>query len=199
MAMTAASILLCVVLLNFHHRDSSTRIPIWLKHVTFQYLAPLACMRTQVKTHLDAEYTREQCERSLRRAHNGSVRSGCSRHSSVRAEGFAALTDFELEHQNHFSDVTESSFNDDVSGVRRSFRTQYRERQRKRAVIEEIVRHIRQITRKLDESDDEAVLLSDCKMVAKILDRTLLMLFTVLVVLSSVFMLVVFPLFQKSQ
>ena len=158
-------------------------------------------MSTQVKIHLEAESERERNEPGIQLVHNGSVRTSNnnSRMSSVRSEGLTAFTEFEVDSRSRCNDVMESSFNADVTAVRRSFRTQYRERQRKKALIEEIVKHIRQITHKLDESDGDKILQADWKIVAKILDRSLLVLFTVLVVASNAFMLLIYPLFQKKQ
>ena len=61
-------------------------------------------------------------------------------------------------------------------------------------VLEEILKHLRQITAKLKEKDEQDNMKAEWKVVAKILDRFFLLVFVLLVFVSSLVLLFVYPL-----
>jgi hypothetical protein len=67
----------------------------------------------------------------------------------------------------------------------------------KRLVLEEIVRHMRQITSKVKEKEDQDSLKAEWKGVAKILDRFFLLLFILVVFISSLVLLCFYPLSSR--
>lgn len=66
------------------------------------------------------------------------------------------------------------------------------------SVLEEILQHLRQITGRLKDSEEQDIIRLQWKMLAKMLDRFFLILFVLLVLISSFVLLVVYPLFGRT-
>ena len=64
-------------------------------------------------------------------------------------------------------------------------------------MVEEILQHIRQITFKLREDEEEGLLRTDWQVVANILDRFFLVLFVVLIVVSTTVLLFFYPMWNS--
>ena len=63
--------------------------------------------------------------------------------------------------------------------------------------LEEILYHLRQITGRLKDSEEQDAIRLQWKMLAKMLDRFFLILFVLLVVVSTIGLLVIYPLFGR--
>ena len=172
MAMTATSILICVVVLNLHHRDPNAPVPLWLRRLTHNVMAPLVCMRSHTMQRGQAVY--QLCEFSQ----NYAMSMQHTENHTTEETPLAAPT---LEDANLCEQVcylTKSSG-------------------KKKALLEEVVKHLRQITAKLKEKDETEALKAEWKTVAKILDRFFLMLFILIVIISSTLLLLVYPYFGQ--
>jgi len=66
------------------------------------------------------------------------------------------------------------------------------------SAMEEILQHLRQVTGRLKESEEQDIIRLQWKMLAKLLDRFFLILFVLLVVVSSLGLLVFYPLFGRT-
>ena len=73
-----------------------------------------------------------------------------------------------------------------------------RDSSRKRAVLDEMLKHLRQITAKMKEREEQESLKIEWKIVAKILDRFFLMVFILLVIVSSVVLLYLYPMYSRT-
>ena len=63
--------------------------------------------------------------------------------------------------------------------------------------LEEILHHLRQITGRLKDSEEQDAIRLQWKMLSKMLDRFFLILFVLLVVVSTIGLLVIYPLFGR--
>lgn len=208
MAMTAMSILICVIVLNLHHRDPSAPVPVWLTKLTHGIMAPLVCMQVHMRSH-----------RKSLNDHKAALYktvSNCSNASDVKLPGnyvnmagnCSGATTFTNRYQNvqrsedgHPFDSCGSANNNNSTTttfqrnntVNINYLARYYKLQNKREILEEILVHVQQITSKLKEDEEEAILRTDWKVVAKILDRFFLLMFILLVVVSSLSLLVIHP------
>ncbi len=183
MAMTATSILICVVVLNLHHRDPSAPVPTWLRRLSYNVLAPLVCMRSPPQPKKPDSVLR-LCE------FTGKFAVGTS-FNETEKEGVG--TGFE---SNTLLNRTPSSFDD--NGINEQ-RMHLLKSGKKKVMLEEVVQHLRKITDKIKEKDNEKTVKADWKNVAKILDRFFLMVFVCLVIISSVVLLYVYPMSARER
>ena len=70
---------------------------------------------------------------------------------------------------------------------------------KKKVMLEEVVQHLRKITDKIKEKDEQERLQSEWKIVAKILDRFSLIVFVFLVIISSLVLLYVYPMSAREK
>ena len=167
MAMTATSILICVVVLNLHHRDPNAPVPRWLRHLTYNIMAPMVCMRSHINHRGSTVY--QLCE---------------------FAKDYAMSV-----HENHADtdqQAPQTSLED--NGICDQMCYLMKGSAKKKVLLEEVVKHLRQITCKIKEQDEQDSLKAEWKIVAKILDRFFLILFVLLVIVSSVVLLFIYPL-----
>lgn len=179
MAMTAMSILICVVVLNLHHRDPNVPVPRWLRKLTYEVMARLVCMRDHTKHRDHGVYQLYEFARDL--THTVHVHENQNHN--------------EVEHS-----FTTSLDQDNGYGNRDQGNSYtYRKTPKKKMVLEEILEHLQQVTNKLKETDEETVIKAEWKAVAKILDRFFLLTFVCVVVLASFFLLCLYPWLGKRQ
>ena len=174
MAMTATSILICVIVLNLHHRDPNAPVPKWLRNITYNVMAPMVCMgqpkRGQTVYQL-CEFTREY-------AHGVSSNSANPKSNHQPQDGVSAPID-------------ENGLYDQISSL------VMQGQGKKKPLLEEVVKHLQRITAKLREKDEQESLRVEWQDVAKILDRFFLMVFVLLVIISSVVLLLFYPMTSK--
>jgi hypothetical protein len=170
MAMTAMSILICVVVLNLHHRDPSAPVPPWLHSVTYHFMAYAVCMRSQLRSTARSSVF-QLCEfsRDYARATSGnSVQHG---HHDDYSTSCAADDNGLCDHVSYLMKATG----------------------KKKVVLEEILKNVRHITYKMKENEEQDAIKAEWKLVAKVLDRFFLLFFVLLVLIASVVLLVVYP------
>ena len=168
MAMTAASIVIFVVVLNLHHRDPNAPVPMWLKWLAYDVMAPLVCMTSH------------------------RVRPGPGVYQMCEFTRDFARSVPHHEENNHTDESTLSSRLDDES-ICEQVSYLMKNPVKRKALLEEIIKHLRQITAKIKETDDQDLLKAEWKAVAKILDRFFLIIFVCVVVISSIVILFIYP------
>ena len=194
MAMTAMSILICVMVLNLHHRDPNAPLPKWLRQMTFDVMAPLVFMTSQTKDRDTALY--QLCE--LKKEFPGlasasaSITPGSANGNGNNDSGVEMTAD------------TQSCIEDLERTQRAQRRLSIRQRLSEQSTEEsccrvwtEVLKHVRVITAKLHENEEQDILKAEWKIAAKILDRFFLGLFVLLVIVSSIVMLYIFPLLGR--
>ena len=178
MAMTATSILICVVVLNLHHRDPNAPVPRWLRKLTYDIMSRLVCMRDHTKHRDHGVYQLYEFARDLTQTVHVHENHTELEHS------FTTLP----EDNGLFSNCDQSN----------SY-TYNRKAPKKKLILEEILEHLQQVTSKLKETDEETAIKAEWKAVAKILDRFFLLTFVSVVILASLFLLCLYPLFGKRE
>ncbi len=168
--MTATSILICVVVLNLHHRDPNAPVPHWLYKLTYNIMAPLVCMRGHTNrgqsVYQLCEFTRE-----------------------YMVGHFSQENQTESDSLN--TPVDENGLCEQVCYLMKSGK--------KKILLEEVVKHLRTITAKLKEMDEQENLKTQWKVVAKILDRFFLVVFIIIVIVSSTTLLLIYPLLAQNR
>ena len=199
MAMTAASILICVIVLNLHHRDTITSIPPWLKYITFRLMAPVVCMRTHVDTHTgeSSEQVPIYNDPHVKVQKSSSFRSSDVRKPSFRRSRKNTIAESDLRYASMYGDNIYGTTGVGGNLCNNHFDHTGKVNAKKKELIAEILEHIRHITNKMRESEEEDTLKTDWKLVAKILDRFFLFVFIACTVISSSVLLVVYPLFSS--
>ena len=177
MAMTATSILICVLVLNLHYRDPSAPVPNWLRNLAYNVMAPLVCTKNRAKKKGQTVY--QLCEFTRDYA------IGTALNNDSHNEFHTTNLDSSTTPLHHTSSLEDNGINDQVMYLLRSGR--------KKVMLEEVVQHLRKITFKTKEKDEQETLKAEWKNVAKILDRFFLMVFVFLVVISSVVLLYFYP------
>ena len=187
MAMTAMSILICVVVLNIHHRDPCTPVPIWLQRLAYNIMAPIVCMRHVVNARGSTVY--QLCETSREYQSNSTTKEH-QRDPCHTNHGKQYRLSTEQRRGTRETNLDDNGLCDQVAQMLRSS-------SRKKMVLEEILKHLKQITSKMKDNDEEDSMKMEWKGVAKILDRFFLMLFVLLVIVSSSVLLFFYPLSSK--
>lgn len=195
MAMTAMSILICVIVLNLHHRDPNSPVPTWLRRLTHQLMAPVVCMQSV------ARRTTPRC-------------NGISSPDDYQLCDFSKGYTMAMQNDNASLDIDCTSFDEyNNMNTRTDFGSSRRRRPKeqngdtgggggpenssKSALLEEVVRHLRRMTTKMKEKEEQDALMNDWKVAAKILDRFFLVLFVLFAVVASVTLLLIYPMFCK--
>ena len=173
MAMTATSILICVIVLNLHHRDPNAPVPTWLRKLTYNIMAPIVCMRSHT-TNCKGQAVYQLCE--------------IARDYAVNLGGLSEPHSADSDSNLQYLPAEENNIGD------QHYYMLGRTLGKKRMILEEILKHLRQITAKLKEREEQEALRAEWKVVAKILDRFFLMIFVCIVIISSTTLLFVYPL-----
>jgi len=187
MVMTAMSICVCVMVLNIHHRDPNQPVPGWLHRLTHDCLAYTVCMRSHVTPPKYQQGLQQLCNFSQGYAREFAAPPAADRgeSNSFQANDTDSLPPADVP--NHQM----PSFED--NGLGESVAMLVKTAGKKKAMLQEIVKHLRTITSKLKEKEDENVIQTQWKTVALILDRFFLVVFIVIVVGSSLFCLILYP------
>ncbi len=185
MAMTAASILICVVVLNLHHRDPSSPPPLWLRRLTYDFLAPIVCMRSRrprgQTVYQLCEFAKDYAVGTAIHV-DSSLDSGFDQ-TNMRDQSFSSVRDQ--------SSIDETSLNENMYFLMKTGR--------KKVMLEEVIQHLRKVTAKIKEKDEQETLKTEWKNVAKILDRFFLVIFILLVFISSTVLLYVYPMAARAK
>ncbi len=173
--MTAMSILICVIVLNLHHRDPNRPVPPWLQR-TVTIMTYVVCMRGRLRLRTPTVY--QLCE--------------------FAREQFSPDSSRDRYSGTSFDDYNQSTYHRDTScpednGLFDHVGYFLSRGSNKRVIMEEILRHLRQICLRLKEKEEQDSLKADWKIVAKILDRFFLLVFVLLVFVSSAVLLFLYP------
>ena len=180
--MTATSILICVVVLNLHHRDPSAPVPKWLRNITYNVMAPLVCMKSRAPKKGKSVY--KLCEFTRDYAMGTALNDNYTEYQTTNIDSFTTPL-------NHTSTLEDNGISDHMYYLLKSGR--------KKVMLEEVVQHLRRITFKIKEKDEQETLKTEWKNVAKIMDRFFLMVFVSLVIISSVVLLYVYPMSARER
>lgn len=199
--MTATSILVCVIVLNLHHRDPNAPVPTWLNRIAYNILAPMLCMKSQ-KVTKKGKTLYQLCEftqgfaigtalnADIDQSENSSVHTDApSGYSSQISSGYGHVFS-DASTYNH-QPADENGYNEQMLYLMKTGK--------KKVMLEEVVKHLRNITQKIREKDEQEVLKTQWKSVAKILDRFFLMVFVSIVIVSSTVLLYIYPMSHRNK
>ncbi len=167
MVMTAFSIVISVIVLDLHHHEPSNPPPKWLRRIVFGFMAHIICMRTP--------YQNESS--SLFQIAHGKLRHPM--HDTDDEE--------DRMEENHLPGLTHlmRGLYDDLETVMAP--------KKKKPLFEEILQHLRDITTKMKRNIKREQIKEEWKMVAKIIDRFLLVVFLIAIVMLTSTILYIYP------
>lgn len=180
MVMTAISIVICVIVLDLHHHEPTHPVPNWLRRIVFRWMARVLCMRIPFDPQLS-----QDLDQAARRLFSRSVR----RHSSSRAYPGSAedggLTDNGGIHEQEM-DVAVQYLHEELESL-------VEPRSRQKPVLEEILDHLREITDKMKRNILREQIKEEWRLVAKVIDRFLLIIFLLAITSLSLGILYIYP------
>ena len=181
-------IVISVIVLDLHHHEPTHHVPTWLRAVVFGFMARLLCIYTP--------YNIEPAKQSsLGRARGSSGRSNHVTRDSKRTQNYA----YDEEQP------VLNSISSDMNGVdanctsSNNVRYLYDEldalahgRQRT-PVLEEVLQHLRGITSKMKSNIRRDGIKQEWQMLAKIIDRFLLVIFLLAITTLTLVILYIYP------
>ena len=167
MVMAAVSIFASVVVLDLHHQDATRAVPPWLRTLVFGYVARLLCFLNPYK---------QECMRLREVAATNSFR--------VKYEGVPREEPNGREH-------TTSSKNG-LHGLYDELELSITHR-KNLPMLEEILVHLREITAKMRKTIKRDHIKHEWRMLAKIIDRFLMIVFVSSILILTVSILYIVP------
>lgn len=166
MVMTALSIVISVVILELHHHEPNRPVPNWLRRIVFGVLSKLMFIETPYKNESTSIFFPKRVK-------------------NVARKGLK----IDIEEIRMFEDVKRQqncSFIDESLEIAKQLRG-------KQHVFEEILQHLKEITTKMKKNIKREKLNEEWKMLAKIIDRFLLLIFLLAIIGLTLSILYIYP------
>ncbi|KAK2140692.1 hypothetical protein LSH36_1277g00009 [Paralvinella palmiformis] len=184
MVMTGFSIVISVIVLDLHHHEPNAPVPRWLRKLVFGCMARLLCIFTP--------YQHEHS--SVFQIAHGRATKGKPHPSSCNANPQEQVVD--EEEACHLEENNIDGLND---GMHPLVRGLYDELEaimaprKSRPVLDEILQHLMDITSKMKRNIKRDQIKEEWKMLAKIIDRFLLVMFLIAITGLTVSILYIYP------
>ena len=185
MVMTAVSIVISVIVLDLHHHEPTHPVPRWLRYFVFGTMARIMCMYTPYSSEI-------RVPASMQPRFHSSRRRSSSHYSNSRQQSQRKPRCDEEDCLN----VEQNG----VEGINVQVRYMYDEldsivtsQNKKRPVLEEILQHLRDITSKMKKNTRRDQIKEEWKMLAKVIDRFLLVIFLLAITTLSLSILYIYP------
>ena len=167
MVMTGISIVISVIVLDLHHHEATTPVPKWLRRLVFGCMGRLMCVYASVQ-HENS---------SVFQIAHGKLRKTC--------EGSGEEEERLAEHMDGYNSVVKGLFYDDLEAIMAP--------RRRKPMLEEILQHLRDITTKMKRNIKRDQVKEEWKLLAKIIDRFLLVIFLLAITTLTVSILYFYP------
>ena len=171
MVMTAFSIVISVIVLDLHHHEPSSPVPRWLRRLVFGFMARLLCMKTPYGTESSSLF--QIAHGRLRQSHVATHQDECLEDEVLEANNIAGIT------------AVMRGLYDDLESVMAP--------KKKKPLFEEILQHLRDITTKMKRNIRREQIKEEWKMVAKVIDRFLLIIFLIAIITLTATILYIYP------
>ncbi len=183
MVMTAFSIVISVIVLDLHHHEPSSPVPRWMRRLVFGFMAKLLCMKTPYQNESSSLFQ--------------------IAHGRLRLPGAPPP---KLVHQNAADDCDDDDLlnENNIVGLHSLMRGLYDDLEavmapkKKKPLFDEILQHLRDITTKMKRNIKREQVQEEWKMVAKIVDRFLLIIFMIAIITLTVTILYIYPVVSSS-
>ena len=188
MVMTAVSIVISVIVLDLHHHEPTHHVPDWLRALVFGFMARLLCIYTPYST-----------ERTKTAAHGSSRMQGRHRHSSRSSRSCTHAHNWACDDEQPVLTSVTSEHNGVEAGVTMNVKYLYDELdalttgRQKTPLLEEILQHLRGITAKIKTNIRRDAIKEEWQMLAKIIDRFLLVIFLLAITTLTLVILYIYP------
>ena len=181
MVMTGCSIVISVIVLDLHHHEPYTPVPNWLRRLVFNCMARCLCLKgpyREAAAHIHVSHSRFN-------------------RNSTRSYGNHSMTMPDEDESMHLQQP--SGVDPAIDGMNNVVKGFYDELEalmaprKKRPILEEMLQHLREITTKMRKNIKKDNIKSEWKMVAKVLDRFLLVCFLLIISAFTVSILYIYP------
>ena len=218
MVMTAFSIVISVVVLDLHHHEPTYPVPRWLRRLAFGCMARVMCVHTEDMNETSnlfqiahgTEASVRHTNNSNKMNHKASMKRHCNNstgHNNVAHGGSASGTsagmtaaEFEAMDEERMGFINSG----DPSGITAAFMSgMYDELEsimapcKKRPLMDEILQHLRTLTNKMKRNIKREQIQEEWKLVAKIIDRFLLIVFLLAIISMTSGILYFYPLIMN--
>ena len=177
MVMTAFSIVISVIVLDLHHHEPSSPVPRWVRKMVFGVMAKMLCMKTP--------YQNESS--SLFQIAHGRLGYGLAGSSSRFAHNVDDCDEEDVLNENNILGLHTlmKGLYDDLEAVMAP--------KKKKPLFDEILQHLRDITTKMKRNIKREQVKEEWKMIAKIVDRFLLIIFMFAIIALTLTILYIYP------
>ncbi len=192
MVMTGFSIVISVIVLDLHHHEPTSPVPRWLRRLVFGCMARLLCIFTP--------FTSEHS--SLFQIAHGRVRKepgGCRENGTLDEEEHLESNNVDGLGLHHDSGGGGGGLPAGGDGMHTFVRGLYDELEaimaprKRKPLFEEILQHLRDITSKMRRNIRRDQVKEEWKMLAKIIDRFLLVMFLIAITALTISILYIYP------
>ena len=175
MVMTAFSIVISVIVLDLHHHEPSSPVPRWTRKLVFGVMAKILCMKTPYQNETS----------SLFQIAHGRLYGPPG--TSKFAQNVDDCDEEDVLNENNIMGIHTlmRGLYDDLEAVMAP--------RKKRPLFDEILQHLRDITTKMKRNIKRDQVKEEWKMVAKIVDRFLLIIFMFAIITLTVTILYIYP------
>ena len=171
MVMTAFSIIISVIVLDLHHHEPSNPVPRWLRQLVFGCMARMLCMETPYRNESS----------SLFQIAHGRLKQPVSDADNASLDEEDLAEDSHVQGMNNFM----KNLYDDLEVVMAP--------KKRRPLFDEILQHMRDITTKMKRNIKREQVKEEWKMVAKVIDRFLLVIFLIAIITLTATILYIYP------
>ena len=196
MVMTAVSIVISVIVLDLHHHEPTHHVPNWLRRLVFGFFARMLCIYTPYTQQLLAES--KQVNRNASSRYNGN--SAARRRNSSRDK--CSRNPSSCSRQQRFCEEEEGMIKatpeqNGVDGVNLAVRYLYDDLETatraKAPALEEILQHLRGFSAKMKNNIKRDSIKEEWQMLAKVIDRFLLVIFLLAISSLTLIILYIYP------
>ena len=178
MVMTAFSIVISVIVLDLHHHEPSSPVPKWTRRLVFGVMAKVLCMKTPYQNESSSLF---------QIAHGRLYGLYGPAGSSKFAHPVDDCDEEDVLNENNIMGLHTlmKGLYDDLEAVMAP--------KKKKPLFGEILQHLRDITTKMKRNIKKEQVKEEWKMIAKIVDRFLLIIFMIAIITLTVTILYIYP------
>ena len=180
MVMTAISIVISVIVLDLHHHEPTSPVPAWMGRIVFGFMARLMCMKVPGYQEQSPGVFHGRGHHTRTSYRTGS-HHGTQPHHAEEENAFVVEDNSLHDGINHFV----KNFYDDLDSVIAP--------KKRVPLFDEILQHLREMTNRMKRNIKREQIKEEWKLLAKVLDRFLLIVFLLVITGLTVTILYIYP------
>lgn len=206
MAVTASSIVVSVLVLDLHHREPTSSVPPWLRRIALDLLGRVLCVvpNPQRSPSEDRHHGRGHPNKSTGRGHHQATTKSSRGYRLSKAANAGLQYPSEVEEETARLEVRQRNTNgvkglgqvQKITTLGGSSLCAAGEESSSTALastLDEILRHMRYLTQTIKDQARKEEIKDEWRLVAKVLDRILLIFFVVSISALTISILYIYP------